>query len=162
MTASTTEPNRLAAFLRLAREGNWCHRWGCTTCAADKFYGGLQDIVDEMGGGLAGKVEIAKSLTMMPLISNEALVEDVLIWLANEIPGDDLSRVLGRTDVGKLFDAMKIAYAAAQARRRAHDLRNDPAIMEAERARKKAERKADHEKRLAAKAVRDAARKGTT
>ena len=62
MNASTSEPSRLAAFLRFASEGNWCHRWGCTTCAADKFYGGLQDIVDEMGGGLTGRLEVAKSL----------------------------------------------------------------------------------------------------
>ena len=42
----------------------------------------------------------------------------------------------------------------------ANILRNDPAFVEAERARKKAEKKAAHEYRLVAKAVRDAARKG--
>jgi hypothetical protein len=162
MNAYTAKPNRLAAFLRLAREANWCHRWGCTTCGSQEFYGGLQDIVDEMGGGSTGRLEVANSLAMMPLASNEALVEDVLIWLTNDIPRDELSRVLGQSDVGKLFAAMKNAYATAQARRHAHSLRNDPASIEAERARKKAEKKAAHEKRLAAKTIHDAARKGKT
>jgi hypothetical protein len=161
MNASTAEPNRLAAFLRLASEGNWCHRRGCTTCAADKFYGGLKDLVEEMGEGLTGRVKVAESLAMMPL-KNETLVEDVLTWLAGGIAGDDLTRILTGTDAGALFEAMKTAYAAAQARRRAHDLRNDPGMMEAERARKKSEKRAVHEQRLATKAIRDAARKGTT
>jgi hypothetical protein len=122
----------------------------------------LQRIVDEMGGGPTGRLEVAKSVAMMPLTSNEDLVEDVLIWLTNDIPGDELSRVLGQSDAGKLFAAMKNAYAAVQARRHANSHRNDPAFVEAERARKKAEKQVAHEKRLAAKAVRDAARKGAT
>jgi hypothetical protein len=162
MNALTSESSRLAAFFRLASEKNWCHRWECTTCGSHEFYRGLQDLVEEMGGGLAGRVEMAKSLAMMPLISNKALIEDTLVWLARAVPVDDLDRVLERTDVGLFFAAMKIAKAATEARRHAHSLRNDPAFVEAERARRKAERRATHERRLAVKALRDAARKGTT
>jgi hypothetical protein len=122
----------------------------------------LQNLVDEMGGGLTGRIEMAKSLALLPLTLIEILVEDVLVWIARDIPVDDLGRALGPSDAGALFTSMKIAHAAAQARRHAHSLRNDPAFVEAERARKKTERRAVHQMRLAAKALRDAARKGET
>lgn len=160
MSSPRAEPNRLIVFLRFASERNWCHRSGCTTCGSHEFFGGLQDLVDEMGGGLVGRMEMVKSLASLPLTSIEPLVEDVLIWLACDISADDLRCALGRSDAGVLFASMKAAHAAAQARRHAHDLRNDPSFVEAERARKQAERKAAHQMRLAAKTVRDAARKG--
>jgi hypothetical protein len=162
MNGLGSESNRLDAFLRLARERNWCHRWACTTCGSREFFGGLQELVDELGGGLAGKAEMAKSIAMMPLIPHSAMIEDVLVWLSQRLPADDLDRILGRTDAGMLFAAMKSAKAAAEARRHDHEFRNDPAFVEAERARKKEERAAAHQKRLAAKALRDAARKGVT
>ncbi|MDI1266264.1 MAG: hypothetical protein PS018_23715 [bacterium] len=162
MSEFPAQPNQLAAFLRLAREKSWCHRWGCTTCGSEKFYGGLQDLADQMGGGLSGRTEMVRSLATAPFVANEALIESVLVWLAQDISADDLRRALEQTEAGALFSAMNRAREAAQARRHAHSLRNDPAFVEAERARKKAERSAAHQERLAAKALRDAARKGTS
>lgn len=69
MNASTAKPTRLAVLLRLASEENWCHRRGCTTCGADKFYGGLEDLVEEMGGSMTGRVEVAKSFAPKPLLA---------------------------------------------------------------------------------------------
>ena len=159
MNQITTDPNRLATFIQLAAKENWCHRLACTTCGSQKFYDGLQNLVDEMGGGLTGSVEVAKSLAMLPLLSKQTFAEAVLIWLARDIPSGEIGRLLGRSDAGALFASMKSAQAVAQARRHDHNLRNDPAFVEVERKRKKAERSLAHQTRIAAKALRDAGRK---
>jgi hypothetical protein len=112
-----------------------------------------------MGAGLVGRSEIARSLTE---VSADEFAESTLLWLSHEMPAQDLQRILGQSPAGQLFADMKVAEEIARARRQDHERRNDPEFVKLDRARKKAERAAAHQERLAAKALRDASRKSNS
>ena len=144
----------LAKLLEYAAASNACVRWGCTTCGAQPFQNALlqpaqstraSDVLCEIAGQL-GRVGVrAEHVDAMRF---------VIMFLYKKAPSITFDQQLLPLFAGSpaegVYSAMRAHHENVAARRRAHELRNDPNEIK----RRKQQRADERQVRLAERAER--------
>ncbi len=155
---SFTGEHWLAELFDWAERAPACARINCTTCGAAAFRNSLW-----ASAGLASprvpEEEIARQLAMLTAPATPEATRLVIYELYRRLGQDGLDRLalsFSGTTAAAEYARMHVHSRALAEQRRAAAYRNSPAYGEDRRA----ERAARHSERLAAKVVRDAARRG--
>ena len=151
----------LSQLLGYAIEHRVCVRTSCTTCGAMPFRTALWEAA-ERADAKSPVDAVARQLSVLPTAHAESLrmVLHEMFRRVGRVELDRLSISFADSPAGLEYERMKAHAEGDALRRQQHADANDPEKVEAARARKKAERQDRHAKRLAAKAVRDAERRG--
>lgn len=139
-----------------ASSERWCVNWGCTTCGSQQIRATFKSLLAEHTAQ-----EIASALATVDRDFHFASAEWLLRalsdpWSLGSLSSRKLLEILGSSLAGLHYKRMLDAKAAADARRKDHDLRNDPDEIIRRREEKKRQKAEDHQKRLDAKKARDA------
>jgi hypothetical protein len=152
--------NWLAEIMASARDRNACLQPDCTTCGALPFRKTLWASAEAASLGRAAHA-IADQLTKLgPPIDVKGI--QFVLWELNRTIGrkemSDLAVGFAKSHSGDVYRRMLEHEEGILAKRKEHELRNDPIEVERRRAEKKAEKARQHSARLAAKAERDSKR----
>lgn len=145
----------LAELLEHAAVTNACVTWGCTTCGAQSFRNALVQSAQSIGGTSDVVREIAKQLGKISVRSEHVeAVRFTIMFLDARTSSTTFNEQLLPLFTGSaaegVYRAMLAHHESAMARRRAHELRNDPTEIE-----RRKQRRADEKRvRLAERAQR--------
>lgn len=151
------EAVQFAAIMARASDERWCADWACGTCGAHQIRSAFEELSDKHS-----YEEIASALAAV----GPGLDLDIAEWLLRalshpwnkgSLSSRKLEEILSNSPAGVHYKRMLAAKFAADARRREHELRNDPNEVIRLRAEKKQVKAEQHQKRLEAKKLRDAA-----
>lgn len=129
--------------------GNWCVRWGCTTCASYQIRQALEHRMSECGS----LDSLIDEIAAQPDFPDTDTHVWILRWLGQQT--DQLEVQLSSSPAGQLYAKMLHAKQASDAIRDEYARQNGPEFVEAERARKKADRAQRHRIRQEGKTAID-------
>jgi hypothetical protein len=152
--------NWLAEIMSRARDKNTCMQPNCTTCGAIPFRKALWASAETVSPGRAAKAIADQLQKLEPPLDVEGI--QFVLWELNRTIGpremSELAQGFNTSHSGDVYRRMLAHEESIAAKRKEHELRNDPVEVERRRAEKKAEKAQQHSIRLAAKAERDARR----
>jgi len=150
--------NWLCEIIFRTRSMRACMKPNCTTCGATPFRKALWSSAAAVSPDGAAQAIVDQLSNLAPPLDVEAV--QFVLW--------DLDRAIGSARIsgfsshfasspaGEVYRRMLAHEERIRARRREHELRNDPAEVERRRGEKKHEKAQLHQLRLVAKALRDA------
>ena len=146
----------IADVLVRAREEKWCVKWGCSTCGSHQMQSTFKALLAEHT-----HLEIAFALADVEKEFDFDALDWVLRalsdpWSLGSLSSSKLGEVLGQSLAGSHYQNMLEAKAAKDARRRAHDLQNDPNEIVRRREYRKQSKAQAHQERLEVKKLKDA------
>lgn len=130
-------------------QGIWCVKWGCTTCNSHQIRYALERCLAECGS-LDAVIEEVAAQSAFPGTDTHVWI---LRWLGSQT--DRLEKRISGSPAGELFTRMLLAKRRLDDRWAELDRRNRPEFIEAERARKRADRAERHRVRLESKPAID-------
>jgi len=145
-------PLDIASLVNQATTERWCLRWGCTTCGSNEMKVTFASLLARNTPD-----EIAIALGRLETDFDQWVVEWMLIALSSQVRTTRLIELLGSTRAGLQLGRMLDAKKAANERRRAHDLRNDPDEILRYRNEKRQLKAEQHLRRIEEKKMRDEA-----
>ena len=143
-------------MIRASKE-RWCVAWHCSTCDANQMRSTFTALLAkhthlEIASALAGverEFDFGAAEWMLRALSDP--------WSLGSLSSSKLRDTLGHGFAGRHYQNMLEAKAIRDARRRAHDLQNDPDEVVRRREERKQQKAKAHQERLELKKLRDAA-----
>jgi hypothetical protein len=152
--------NWLTEIMSRARDRNACMKPNCTTCGANPFRKALWASAEAVSPGDAAKAIADQLQKLEPPLDIEGV--QFVLWELNRAIGpkemSELAVGFATSRSGDVYRRMLAHEESIVAKRKEHELRNDPVEVERWRAEKKAKKARQHSIRVAAKAERDARR----